>query len=140
MAVMNGTLRSKLGPDSRPMIFGLPNGDRMAYCTVSLNNGETYSNTDRIRFDHEGNGSCQKVLGTRIIKQMLFSNGFGTQGTGTGESKGEWLASSQQLSLRRIGCAAPGVGAGFNAQDEAEINAVQLGTAGTISCEALVFF
>lgn len=135
MAVINGVLKSKLGPDSRALIYNLPGGNKMAYCNVTLPAGATYSSTDRIRFDYETDGSCQKILGTRIIKQMLFSNGFSGNGFSTGETKGEWLASSQQLSLRRIGTAAPGTGP----QDEAEINGVGVGT-GTISCEALVIF
>lgn len=134
MAVIAGQITPKLGPDSRPIEVKVPGRHTMWWCKLTLPAGTTYSTTDRIRFDHEGAGSCQKVLGSRIIKQILFSNGFSAAGFTTGEAKGEWIASAQQLSLRRTGTGAPGTGP----LDDAEIaNATGLG-AGTITCEALV--
>lgn len=134
MAVIAGQISPKLGPDSRPIKVNIPGGHTMWWCKITLPAGTTYSTTDRIRFDHGGAGSCQTMLGALIIKQILFSNGFSAAGLTTGEAKGEWVASSQQLTLRRTGTAAPGTGP----LDDAEVaNGSTLG-AGTISCEAMV--
>ena len=133
MAVTEGQIVPKLGPDSRPIRVMFPGNNVGYWCKLTLTAGSTYSSTDRIRFDHGVAGSVQQMLGTLIIKQIMFSNGFSLGGVSTGEAKGEWLASTQQLSLRRIGTAAPGTGP----QDESEFNGVGIG-AGIASCEALV--
>lgn len=134
MAVIAGQIVPKLGIDSRPISVQIPGNHTLWWCKITLTAGTTYVAADRIRFDHEGVGSVQKVLGTRIIKQMMFSNGFSAAGLSTGEAKGEWIASTQQLSLRRTGTAAPGTGP----LDDAEIADGSTLGAGTISCEAMV--
>lgn len=134
MAVINGQIKPKIGAGGSPVIQNLPSGSVLHWVTITIPSSSTYSTAagERVRFDHGGAGSCQQMLGSRIIKQILFSNGFSCTNVSTSEVKGTWAASTQQMYLYIIGTN------GTAPVAEAEVgNGTGLG-AGTITCEAMI--
>lgn len=137
MAQVELEIFPKTGPGGSPLIYTLPNGWRMAQCSVTIPSGSVYSTTDKCVFDHANYGNVREHYGVKIIRQVIFNNGFSCAGgVSTGEAKGEWDFTTQKLSLRRIGNAGPGTGA----IDDAEVtNGSTIGS-GAISADALIFF
>lgn len=121
------------GSGGRPIV-GEQGGWKWAKVTLQIPASTTYDTTNRCVLVHDGQDFSSQY-GSRIIRQVIFSNGFPSTGPAYGELKGEWSFANQYLVLRRVGNGGPGTGP----LDDAEIGAINIGT-GTIVADATIYY
>lgn len=143
MAVVNGTVTPKLGPDNKPLVYYLDGGFRMAPCTINIPAGSVWAVADQIRLIGAYASDFSSQYGFKFIKQIIFNGNFVAKtltGVTTGQVKGEWFAMpvDGQTAGQRLIVYVGGAGATGPLAEDYLGDASTFTTAAT--CEAQVYF